>query len=643
MVISEARSHLLIVLFFGYLCNFCSTDNPVNLSTSSSCPSSSCGGNNSVTIRYPFWLKDPAVDIDFSCRLPGFGVSCSKSGKSVLRFSNDDYYVQSINYSQNALTVVNAALSEQSCPIPRKNVSLEDSPFSSYGSDNKDLIFYFNCSLYPSHPTPVKPLSCPASENREANLSFVFVRGDDGGTGLNPPDWNGNCQSTVAVKVAAEVMPVSVGDISEALRNGFRLNWSPSRVRGDCKQFSGCCWSEDMAACSCYSSSDDRHNGTDCNKGGLWNKGSHSLLVLIGYPVAFVLGGMILMATLCCCIHHKNVKLFSFHGSIFPWRRRIQHEENIEVFLESYGSLVPKRYKYSDIQKMTNSFQDKLGEGGCGAVFKGKLVDGRLIAVKILGISNRNVDLFINEFASVGRTNHRNIVTLLGFCFEGSKRALIYEYMPNGSLEKLIYFKNPSAAFPLGWENLYQIALGIARGLEYLHLGCTMRILHFDIKPHNILLDRDFCPKISDFGLAKLCPKRESLVSVACARGTAGYIAPEFFSPSFGGVSYKSDVFSYGVMVLEMVGGRKSLDLGVENSSEIYFPHWIYDRIKQPSGLGLERFEDGCEEEVARKMILVGLWCVQIDPVSRPSMSRVVEMLEGSIESLQIPPRPPYF
>ena len=223
---------------------------------------------------------------------------------------------------------------------------------------------------------------------------------------------------------------------------------------------------------------------------------------------------------------------------------------------------------------MTKSFKDKLGQGGYGGVYKGKLQDGCFVAVKVLKESKGNGEEFLNEVASISRTSHVNIVTLMGFCFEESKRALIYEFMPNGSLEKFIYKENPlNANRQLGWEALYKIAVGIARGLEYLHRGCNTRILHFDIKPHNILLDENFCPKISDFGLAKICPREESVISMLGVRGTAGYIAPEVFCRNIGGVSHKSDVYSYGMMVLEMVGGRKNIDVSVDRVSEIYFPH----------------------------------------------------------------------
>lgn len=141
-----------------------------------------------------------------------------------------------------------------------------------------------------------------------------------------------------------------------------------------------------------------------------------------------------------------------------------------------------------------------------GTVYKGKLPDGPLVAVKILNESTGDGEEFINEVASIGRTSHVNVVTLVGFCYQKNKRALIYEYMPNGSLDKFIHNQGSSKGnCHLEWKTLPEIAVGVARGLEYLHRGCNTRILHFDIKPQNILLDKDFCPKISDFGLAKLC------------------------------------------------------------------------------------------------------------------------------------------
>jgi serine/threonine protein kinase len=321
------------------------------------------------------------------------------------------------------------------------------------------------------------------------------------------------------------------------------------------------------------------------------------------------------------------------------WKRDAKNDHfKTEEIIKSYGLMAPKRYTYSNLKKLTNSFKEKVGQGGYGAVYKGKLPDGRMVAVKMLSASKGNGEEFINEVASISRTSHVNIVTLLGFCYERSKSALIYEFMPNGSLDRFIYDKGSSIT--LDSKTMFQIAIGIARGLEYLHRGCNTRILHFDIKPHNILLDEDLHPKISDFGLAKLCKTKVSIVSMTGMRGTAGYIAPEVFSRYFGGVSHKSDVYSYGMLVLEMVGARKEFDSGLSQTSETYFPDVIYDKLEQ--GESFETLEDitSEKEDTIKKMIIVSLWCTQTIPSDRPSMGKVIEMLDGSLQCLQFPPKP---
>eukprot|EP00262_Sarcandra_glabra_P000712 TRINITY_DN10832_c0_g1_i1.p1 TRINITY_DN10832_c0_g1~~TRINITY_DN10832_c0_g1_i1.p1 ORF type:complete len:421 (+),score=46.19 TRINITY_DN10832_c0_g1_i1:189-1265(+) len=313
-------------------------------------------------------------------------------------------------------------------------------------------------------------------------------------------------------------------------------------------------------------------------------------------------------------------------------------DDTIEEFLSNYRSHMPTRFSYSDIRKMTNRFKEKLGQGGFGSVFKGKLSNGHLVAVKMLGKSKGNGQDFINEVATIGRIHHVSVVQLIGFCSEGSRRALIYDFMPNGSLEKYIFLQEGQNS-PLTWEKMYEIALGIARGIEYLHRGCDMKILHFDIKPHNILLDDNFTPKVSDFGLAKFYPTDESIVSVTAVRGTIGYIAPELFYKNAGGVSHKSDVYSFGMLLMEMAGRRKNVNPVAENSSKIYFPSWIYDRLDQGGDMEMGDATDD-EKDIAKKLIITALWCIQMKPIDRPSMNKVVEMLEGSTEQLQMPPKP---
>ncbi|KAL2550669.1 Protein kinase superfamily protein [Forsythia ovata] len=271
-------------------------------------------------------------------------------------------------------------------------------------------------------------------------------------------------------------------------------------------------------------------------------------------------------------------------------RIKKENQATIEKFLEDYRALKPTRFSYAEIRKITNQFSEKLGEGGYGTVF---------------------------------------VLTDL--------EKLVYEFLPNDSLEKFI-FRAGSKRNTLGWKKLQDIALGIANGIEYLHQGCDQQILHFDIKPHNILLDHNFNPKICDFGLAKLCCKEQSGVSMTAARGTIGYIAPEVLSRNFGRVSYKSDVDSFGMLLLEMVGGRKNNDL-TANASQVYFPEWIFNQLSQGEELHI-RIEEGDDATILKKLAIVGLWCIQWYPTDRPSMKVVVQMLEGDGNNLTMPPHP---
>ncbi|KAF8716292.1 hypothetical protein HU200_026579 [Digitaria exilis] len=307
----------------------------------------------------------------------------------------------------------------------------------------------------------------------------------------------------------------------------------------------------------------------------------------------------------------------------------------IESFLQKHEAPWPKRYTYSEVKALTESFAHKLGKGGFGTVYRSILPNGHLVAVKLLNNSKDDGQEFMNEVTSIMRTSHINVVTLLGYCLQGSKRALIYEYMPNGSLDRFAYGRSSRGETSLSWERLFDIAVGIAHGLEYLHRWCGTHIVHFDIKPHNILLDQDFCPKISDFGLAKLCMTKESIISINGARGTIGYIAPEIFSPQFGQISSKSDVYSYGMMILEMVGARENINKNPESSSK-YFPQWVYENFEEYC---LNAGEINVDNEIVRKLIIIGLWCIQLQPNNRPSMSRVVQMLESRADDLQIPPQ----
>jgi serine/threonine protein kinase len=323
---------------------------------------------------------------------------------------------------------------------------------------------------------------------------------------------------------------------------------------------------------------------------------------------------------------------------IYKWHRRHLSMYNaVEEFLQSHNNLTPIRYSYSEIKKMTQSFKDKLGGGGYGTVFKGTLRSGRLVAVKMLGKSTTNGQDFINEVATIGRIHHVNIVQLIGFCVERSKRALVYEFMPNGSLNKYIF--SPEVDTLISYDKMYDIALGVACGIEYLHQGCDMQILHFDIKPHNIILDENFTPKVSDFGLLKLYPTYDNTVCLTAARGTLGYMAPELFYKNIGGISFKADVYSFGMLLMEMAGKRKNLNEFAKDSSQIYFPTWVYDQLHNGNDIEIENTTEE-ENKIGKKMIIAALWCIQMKPNDHPSMNKVVQMLERGVEGLQMPSKP---
>ncbi|KAM4112469.1 hypothetical protein ACJW30_05G142300 [Castanea mollissima] len=282
--------------------------------------------------------------------------------------------------------------------------------------------------------------------------------------------------------------------------------------------------------------------------------------------------------------------------------------------------LRPNTFSYAELRSATDDFNpsNKLGEGGFGPVFKGTLADGRTVAVKQLSVaSHQGRGQFITEISTISAVQHRNLVKLYGCCIEGDRHLLVYEYLENGSLDQALFGK--SKLF-LDWPTHFNVCLGTARGLAYLHEESRPRIVHRDVKASNILIDRELCLKISDFGLAKLYDDTKTHISTQVA-GTIRYLAPEYAMR--GHLIEKDDVFDFGVVALEILSGRLNLNNSLD-TEKIYLLEWILRLVD----LTLSKFD---ENEAARA-IAVSLLCTQASPNMRPPMSRVVVMLAGDIE-----------
>ncbi|XP_066312009.1 rust resistance kinase Lr10-like [Miscanthus floridulus] len=592
----------------------------------SNCPPSRCS-KHGPEIRYPFRLE--SSNTSSLCGAPCMKLGCSGDDTILaLPAAVIQYKVTAIDYKSGTLTIApRVEDSSSSCKQKLMSASL---PRSIIKCEDQDL-----CSLLCGHGyativsclrefTPSNlaasyifgPISCLSSTSQ-----FSYLVDGSASMSVLPLD----CK--VVPDTYFLMMDTHNDDSTFKEQAETILNFSGSRTI-DWYYYNRSVDGSGILNCTlCEQGGQPCGFRPDRNQTFCMNHGSHVKVIAATSSVATIVVLLSIVAT----------------GLYLSLKTRYNEEIHlkVEMFLKTYGTSKPTRYSFSEVKKITRRFKEKVGQGGFGSVYKGKLPNGVPVAVKMLENSTGEGEEFINEVATIGLIHHANIVCLLGFFSEGTRRALIYEYMPNESLEKYIFSRDSSISQELLVpKKMIDIALGIARGMEYLHQGCNKRILHFDIKPHNILLDFNFNPKISDFGLAKLCARDQSIVTLTAARGTMGYIAPELYSRNFGGVSYKSDVYSFGMLVLEMVSGRRNSDPSVDSLNELYLPEWIFERVITGQDLVLSREMTGGEKEKVRQLAMVALWCIQWNPKNRPSMTKVVNMLTGRLENLQMPPKP---
>ncbi|KAI4376407.1 hypothetical protein MLD38_014174 [Melastoma candidum] len=308
-----------------------------------------------------------------------------------------------------------------------------------------------------------------------------------------------------------------------------------------------------------------------------------------------------------------------------------------------YGNL--RTISYFDFQTLksaTKNFHHRnlLGTGGFGPVYRGKLGDGTLVAVKKLSLekSQQGESEFLSEVRMITSIQHKNLVRLLGCCCCGPQRLLVYEYLKNRSLDLIIYGKSEQF---LNWSTRFQIIIGVARGLQYLHEDSHLRIIHRDIKASNILLDDHFLPHIGDFGLARFFPEDQAYLSTTIA-GTLGYTAPEYAIR--GELSEKADIYSFGVLTLEIISCRRNTDLSLPSEMQ-YLPEYAWKLFEKSKAIELidpKMKEDGFSKKEVLQAMHVAFLCLQPQPELRPRMSQVVSMLTCMAGAVDMPMKPPF-
>ncbi|XP_065859912.1 G-type lectin S-receptor-like serine/threonine-protein kinase At4g27290 [Euphorbia lathyris] len=424
------------------------------------------------------------------------------------------------------------------------------------------------------------------------------------------------------------------------LRNCSCVAYSNSDIRG-----SGCLlWFDDLIDMRVFAEGGQdiyiKMSASELEKEKLYQKKKAAIIIS-----CLVLAMGILALGLFLHILQRKC-LFSAFINVIPYQNMlyIYNISGIDQLTGGYGveeKIELRSFSLATIKNATDNFSlhNKLGEGGFGPVYKGTLLDGQEIAVKRLSqTSGQGQNEFRNEVVMIAKLQHRNLVKLLGCCIQGGEKLLIYDYLPNKSLDSIIFDKTKSKF--VDWDKRFYIISGIAKGLLYLHQDSRLRIIHRDLKASNILLDGDMNPKISDFGLARIISKDQTAVNTKRVVGTYGYMAPECTMD--GHFSIKSDVFSFGVLVLEIVSG--------ERNQGFCHPDHGHNLVGHVWRLGMKEKElevvdncvlKSCCLNQVQRCIQVALLCVQTLPEDRPDMLAVVVMLRS--EGLLPQPKPPGF
>ncbi|KGN64146.2 hypothetical protein Csa_013702 [Cucumis sativus] len=495
-----------------------------------------CGVNYNcgelVNISYPFWGNDRQS----FCGRREFGLSCKDNETTAIEINSRQYIVVNISQSDHRMTIARSELFNDYCPNNEIETATLDFSLFKYSSNDLNLSVWYDCPVLPG--TQNLSFECGSEGEKSGRMNYAL----DNIEAVSLSPLSVGCRIKIEVMITSKLFKEGKRNrtmvVERGMKEGFEVEYGDFYTVAceGCKEYGGgVCSRNETEEFLCKCENGELHPFV-CRP----PPGKREELVKVIVATFLGTGGLIIFIIIIANYYTRKAR---------------SNDDKIEESIRRYSALLPQQYSYSKLKKITNSFKNELGQGGFSIVYRGKLPDGRDVAVKLLNESKENGQGFINEVVSITRTSH-----------------------------------------------------------------------------------------ISDFGLAKQCKARESHVTMTGVKGTVGFIAPEVIFRNIGNVSHKSDVYSYGMVALEMVGARKNPNDGLGQNSEEFFPDWIYKTLTQ------SEIDDGClwgnteeEKEMTRKMIIVGLHCIQTLPNDRPSMTDVIAMLEGSVDGLQIPPKPNLF
>ncbi|XP_020218613.2 cysteine-rich receptor-like protein kinase 18 isoform X2 [Cajanus cajan] len=594
-------------------------------------------GSSVTNLKYPFWGRNR----DKYC-----GSQELTCEENVPKITIHDTKYRILHWDDaKTLTVARDDWSNICVVGGYKNITFDNTPFQYDYDVLFNLTLYYECSSS-SNPNSI---TNPYSTGCGNDVYYTF--------GPFPYSYTGPCK-IVVIPISQNITSLVSADsnaINTALNDGFGLEWTGNQDQcKTCTDSDGKC-GFDAAKFQCF-----------C-KDGLQNASCpHSVMLAITSSFLrlffiqgkrkvrlltkiLIIASTIVAVTLIFLCYYLTKRKSSFNHFHMSKKFVFASKKNIKSLLrENFGNesvtLEHLRFNLATIITATNNFsnENRIGKGGFGEVYKGILLDGRQIAVKRLSKSSmQGANEFKNEVLVIAKLQHRNLVTFIGFCLEGQNKILIYEYVSNKSLDYFLFDSQRSKL--LNWFERYNIIEGIAKGILYLHELSRLKVIHRDLKPSNVLLDENMIPKISDFGLAKIVEINQDHEGTNRIVGTFGYMSPEYVM--FGQFSEKSDVFSFGVMILEIITGKKNLSSYELHRVADGLLSYVWKQWRDQTLLSI--LDPSIEENYSKievvKCIQIGLLCVQHDPNARPTMSTVVSYLSNYSINLPTPKEPAFF